>query len=935
MNMKSIMLALLLLSLAPAIAFAQAAEIGKVVTTEGRVDVTRLPDNEAVMLTDGSPVFTGDFIRTKDHSKAEIAFADRSTVKIAPNTRIEIKDFAVNGSARERAEIDVSRGKIIADVSRTGKPDTFTITTPNAKGSVRGTEVVVIYQADTTSALVKDGRLSICNVALPDDKRMIAGGEATMIQFDTPPKEPRSYMDAEFMMHEKDAKPVAFRAVSLGKEADKMRGVVTEMAGGVRILKNGAYDWNYAKPNDVLEEGDKIETADDGRASVSFENGNLLILQSNSRVMLATMRKDPKTGEFDNTFESDGGKIKAVVEKLGKKSTFRVKTPTALCGVRGTVMYVNVAAGATQAFYEGGGGVVTNPVSGDTAFVESGQNTVSTSAGQVSAPIATSTEAKMTLDASYDYGMVQGGYSAPENTTAGSGGHGGQRGDRADMAADLDTGTGGGGFNPPPDLVPITEANRPRPNPGVSFIQDLNFTGLVGRVDSDGTFDPEAPVNPVNGTFSLSVSVNNEWTTVGKGAVNGNVARTAFIPSSYAFWTTTNNIRYSTSNNGQYRGFLGASISTSTLPATTTLWGKALCLYRDPSGWAGTMTFLFGGKYDESNKSFYSILEDSDNVVFTAREFVGPNFNLNAMTLTTGTMYGRGTGYFYGTGSGNITCGATGVDTGLSGTTFDIDSDWGIWQFSAQGTYATGDTSDDWALALGGEREDDPAHPTYWMGAVDGDLWDDRGAVGTRTNQATGEFEGVVFWVSDDTSGVNDKFEGGTILNGHIVGIADPVFSKWQAIGGGEFLIAYKDFTQANLGFSASQLAAFVNVPISEVAAVPMTGSVSGGFTLNMNMDTRVYQSGASYMWTGTIGGTYSSPPTGPWTITLTGTASSMKLDGPGWDMPGQTWTATVDTTGLPATKTIAGYTITAGQAGGIFKDDGTIEGVAAGVVTT
>jgi len=248
-------LALCSVFLIPCFAVANGVEIGKVTAVEGRVDVTRAPDNEAVPLVADAPFFVGDAIRAKDHSKAEIAFADKSVIKVAPNTRMEIKDFAVKGSTREHAEIHIARGKIFADVSKTGSADTFIITTPNAKGTVRGTEVIVFYQSERTSALVKDGRLSICNAALPAEMKNLESGEAIMVPFDAPPEKPRPYMESEFALHEQDTKPAIFKAAPLGKGATAMRGAITTLIGGVRVFKKGAADWHYAKLNEVVEEG--------------------------------------------------------------------------------------------------------------------------------------------------------------------------------------------------------------------------------------------------------------------------------------------------------------------------------------------------------------------------------------------------------------------------------------------------------------------------------------------------------------------------------------------------------------------------------------------------------------------------------------------------------------------------------------------------------
>ncbi|MCX5666956.1 MAG: FecR family protein [Candidatus Omnitrophica bacterium] len=851
--MKRIGILILCAALAfPCSAMAMTAEIGKVTAAEGRVDVTRAPDNEAVLLSQGAPVFVGDSIRAKDHSKAEIVFADRSVVKIAPNTRMEIKDFAVKGSARVHAEIHIARGKIFADVSKTGSPDTFIITTPNAKGSVRGTEVIVFYQSERTGALVKDGRLSISNVSLPGQKKELTGGEAVMVSFDAAPEKPRPYMDAEFALHEQDTRPAIFREVSLGKGAGAMRGAITTLMGGVRILKKGGADWHYAKLNEFVEEGDKVETAEDGMTSLLFDNGNIVQIQPNSRIILSILKKDPKTGEFDNTFEVDSGKVKAVVEKLGKSSNFRVKTPTALCGVRGTIMYVNVAAGATQAFYEGGGGVVTNPVSGDTTFVESGQNAVSTDAGAISAPAATPADVKMTLDASYSYGVAQGEYAAPESSAADAK-DGGTTVPGADDTPGTNTPTNGGGGIIPPDPVPITVANPPPAKPGVT-IESVAFSGLVELVTNDGTncILSSEPDNSVTGQFTFSRSVDSAWTTVPgeKGTVTGNVLCNTNIPSSYAFWIS-DEAKCTSASGGQYRGWLGASLSTSSSSASTTLWGKALFLYRDPSGRAGTMTFLFGGKYDPSNKSFYSELINSGNVEFQARELLqpgDPGYDLNSMSLTEGSIYGRGTGSF--TAGGTIACGP-GVppptdNTGLSGTTFDIDTDWGIWPVNAQGTYA-GLTSDAWILALGGERQEvpvDPAHPSYWMGTINGNLWDDRDpGDASQTNMVKGGFKGIFFYVS----GIG-TFEGGSILNGNIVGRAEA--PDWQVIGGGEFYVVYKGFTEAQLGFTAVELRDFVNVPISQVAAsTNMAIAAPGAGFTTFTMDARVYDNGGAHLF--------------------------------------------------------------------------------------
>ena len=128
------------------------------------------------------------------------------------------------------------------------------------------------------------------------------------------------------------------------------------------------------------------------------------------------------------------------------------------------------------------------------------------------------------------------------------------------------------------------------------------------------------------------------------------------------------------------------------------------------------------------------------------------------------------------------------------------------------------------------------------------------------------------------------------------------------------------------MGFTAINLRDFVNVPINEVGVFNMTkaSQTLASFT-SFNMDTKVFQNAVGRYWTGIISGGFSAAPTGAWTVNLTDTGAAINLKNGTWS--GGTWSAVVDT----ATSNIGALGTIVGQAGGTYKDDGTLEGVAAG----
>lgn len=104
-----------------------------------------------------------------------------------------------------------------------------------------------------------------------------------------------------------------------------------------------------ASQGSKIETGDILATGSNSEAVVKLESGSVLNIGQNS--MLAV----EETSSDNSVFKAILGKVKAKVRKLKTRQKFEIKTPTAICAVRGTEFQVEVFSDGKTAIevYEG------------------------------------------------------------------------------------------------------------------------------------------------------------------------------------------------------------------------------------------------------------------------------------------------------------------------------------------------------------------------------------------------------------------------------------------------------------------------------------------------------------------------------------------------------------------------------------------------------
>lgn len=162
---------------------AKASSIAKITFYTGEVK-TQPPQKEswkkAVM---EQPLSNGEKVRSENQSRAEIAFADGSIIRIDANSTLDIVDLKKDKSGQQ-VEAKVWSGKVWANVNKMSKKSKFELESPTAVAAVRGTVYRMAVLPDrTTKIAVYSGAVEV--KPHPDffmDQKKKAGGREGEIE---------------------------------------------------------------------------------------------------------------------------------------------------------------------------------------------------------------------------------------------------------------------------------------------------------------------------------------------------------------------------------------------------------------------------------------------------------------------------------------------------------------------------------------------------------------------------------------------------------------------------------------------------------------------------------------------------------------------------------------------------------------------------------
>ncbi|UEM04716.1 TonB-dependent receptor [Skermanella rosea] len=132
-----------------------AAPVGRIASVEGGVE-RRIADGSWRAARIEEPLCAGDMVRTGKYSRAAIALANDSVLRLDQETTLQVGAVP----AEEPSVLDLIKG-IMQVFSH--RPRSLSINTPFVNASVEGTEFLVLAEADRAAVTVFDGKVRASN----------------------------------------------------------------------------------------------------------------------------------------------------------------------------------------------------------------------------------------------------------------------------------------------------------------------------------------------------------------------------------------------------------------------------------------------------------------------------------------------------------------------------------------------------------------------------------------------------------------------------------------------------------------------------------------------------------------------------------------------------------------------------------------------------
>jgi hypothetical protein len=155
--------------------WASAAVVGHLTQVEGRVDLLRRGQLPAIPVKLQDKVESGDLLRTKSQSQAQVTFLDNSILTIFPESRVGIEEYRFDTAKGKRmAVLQLFQGQahaVILKAVQDQQPD-FVIKTHTAVVKARGAELGCRIYPNFSTIMNFAGHSSVINIS-PDVKEEV------------------------------------------------------------------------------------------------------------------------------------------------------------------------------------------------------------------------------------------------------------------------------------------------------------------------------------------------------------------------------------------------------------------------------------------------------------------------------------------------------------------------------------------------------------------------------------------------------------------------------------------------------------------------------------------------------------------------------------------------------------------------------------------
>jgi hypothetical protein len=258
-------------------------QIGEVVVARGGVSA-KYPSGNVRILGKDAPIYQGDVVTSGTKSFAVVKMVDDSRISIRPDTVFAFEEFEIK-EGEESAVFRLFKGgmRAISGYLNKRKPEAFKLNTSVATIGIRGTDF--------------DARMCEVDCAI----------------------------DAQTLKKKKEKKDKTIAKVAF------LRGKATAVlkSNAPRDLKIGA----------SIYEGDILKTGEKSHMVVAFNDKSRMTLKANTELAIEDHKFNANDPDKNSaTYKLIKGGMRALTGLIGKlkREAYKVKTPTATIGIRGT-----------------------------------------------------------------------------------------------------------------------------------------------------------------------------------------------------------------------------------------------------------------------------------------------------------------------------------------------------------------------------------------------------------------------------------------------------------------------------------------------------------------------------------------------------------------------------------------------------------------------
>lgn len=128
-------------------------------------------------------------------------------------------------------------------------------------------------------------------------------------------------------------------------------GKINFILGGkndVTVLRAGASTWQNVRLYSAVYTGDQIKTNNESRCETKLEDQSIIRIGENTTFAF-------EGNQFNNNLNAEikKGRFWANIRNLNIKNNFQVRTPTAVCAVRGTIYRIDADSSTKVMVYQG------------------------------------------------------------------------------------------------------------------------------------------------------------------------------------------------------------------------------------------------------------------------------------------------------------------------------------------------------------------------------------------------------------------------------------------------------------------------------------------------------------------------------------------------------------------------------------------------------